>query len=228
MKWLYIIIILLFVFTFHGCGGGDNGSGSNATTNHHYPLHENISVTNFWIGEEGSQENGYIPNNQSAWDENWMAHYGGIDDPNRRNGYFPADFTPLENPFYVALPYDDFDAQGTRKATAFDIVYWAKEKQWNPIESMCKDRWVEIIKEGVSVYAQWEDVGPFGEDDAQYVFGSANPLNDINEYAGLDVSPAVRDYLGLSDIDKVDWRFVDSNKVPDGPWKKVVTSSLLD
>ena len=36
--------------------------------------------------------------------------------------------------------------------------------------------------------------------------------------AGLDVSPAVRDYLGLKANDVTDWRFVDFNEVPRGPW----------
>ena len=73
-----------------------------------YPLHENITATVFWIGEPGSEENGYIPNNSSAWDDLWLQHYGGVDDPSNRNGYFPANFTPKENPFYIALPYNDF------------------------------------------------------------------------------------------------------------------------
>jgi hypothetical protein len=34
----------------------------------------------------------------------------------------------------------------------------------------------------------------------------------------------VRDYLGLSDIDKVSWQFVDAADVPPGPWKLIVTS----
>lgn len=32
----------------------------------------------------------------------------------------------------------------------------------------------------------------------------------------MDVSPAVRDYLGLSGIDKVDWQFVEFEDVPEG------------
>jgi hypothetical protein len=46
------------------------------------------------------------------WDQHWQTSYGGVDDPDRRNGYWPADFTPRENPFYVALPYGEFDALG--------------------------------------------------------------------------------------------------------------------
>jgi len=34
----------------------------------------------------------------------------------------------------------------------------------------------------------------------------------------LDVSPAVRDYLGLKQTDVTDWRFVDFSDVPRGPW----------
>jgi len=63
-----------------------------------------------------------------------------------------------------------------------------------------------------------------GEDDKAYVFGTSQPQNTVNDNAGLDVSPAVRDYLGLNDIDKTDWQFVDEEDVPDGPWKEIVTT----
>ncbi len=48
------------------------------------------------------------------------------------------------------------------------------------------------------------------------VFGDALPSNDIINDAGLDVSPAVRDFLELNDIDTVDWQFVNFNDVPHG------------
>ena len=35
---------------------------------------------------------------------------------------------------------------------------------------------------------------------------------------GLDVSPAVREYLGLENTDLCDWKFVDLLRVPSGPW----------
>jgi len=203
--------------------------GKNGTTGpsggNDFTVHEDISVTVFWIGEEGNEENGYIPNLQSTWDDNWIDHYGGIDDPDNRNGYFPAEFTPLENPFYFALPYSDFDDDGNRKDSAYDVVYWAGESAWEPLESMCKNRWIMIEWNGKTAFAQWEDAGPFGEDDSPYVFGSASPANSTNDDAGLDVSPAVRDYLGLSGMDSVSWCFVEPGSVPDGPWKAVVTNS---
>ncbi len=108
------------------------------------------------------------------------------------------------------------------------IVPWAGDINVSDTESYCKNRWIRIDKNGTAAYAQWEDVGPFGENDAAYVFGDAAPANAINDHAGLDVSPAVRDYLGLADIDRVDWRFVDEADVPDGPWKTTVTRSGID
>jgi hypothetical protein len=41
---------------------------------------------------------------------------------------------------------------------------------------------------------------------------------NLNKGAGLDISPAVRDYLGLKQTDVTDWRFVDFSEVPRGPW----------
>ena len=67
-------------------------------------------------------------------------------------------------------------------------------------------------------YAQWEDAGPFRTDHWQYVFGNERPKPNLNKGAGLDVSPAVRDFLGLGDTDVTDWRFVDFAEIPHGPW----------
>jgi hypothetical protein len=45
-------------------------------------------------------------------------------------------------------------------------------------------------------------------------------MNPQNKGAGIDVSPAVRDYLGMPSGGKVDWRFVDVGEIPAGPWSK--------
>jgi hypothetical protein len=50
------------------------------------------------------------------------------------------------------------------------------------------------------------------------VFGKERPKPSLNGGAGLDVSPAVRDYLRLRETDVTDWRFVDFSEVPRGPW----------
>ena len=87
-----------------------------------------------------------------------------------------------------------------------------------PAVSTCKGRWVAIRKGNRTVYAQWEDAGPFRTDHWQYVFGNEHPKPNLNKGAGLDVSPAVRDYLGMNDTDVTDWRFVEFSEVPRGPW----------
>ncbi|PYJ72656.1 MAG: hypothetical protein DME75_04015, partial [Verrucomicrobia bacterium] len=48
--------------------------------------------------------------------------------------------------------------------------------------------------------------------------GNERPKPNLNRGAGLDVSPAVRDYLGLHDTDVTDWRFVEFSEVSRGPW----------
>ena len=217
-KYLYIFVA---IWLLAGCGGG---GGEKKDSSDRYPLHRSITSTIFWIGEAGSEENGNISNLSSVWDDLWVSSYGGIDDPKNRHGYFPADFTPYENPFYVALPFNDFDERGVKKDGLESFIPWATSGD-DPKESICKNRWVKIIKGGKVAYAQWEDAGPFGEDDRDYVFGDAMPKNVINNGAGIDLSPAVRDYLELEGIDEVDWRFVDEEDVPDGPWKEKVMRS---
>jgi len=191
-----------------------------------YPIHKNITVSYFWIGEEGNDDNKDIPNSQSAWDDKWKEHYGGLDDPANRSGYLPSDFIPNENPFYFALPYNDLKSRsGKRKKHAEQDIYWSDESDWQTNESLCKNRWIKITKNTTVCYAQWEDAGPFGENDWRYVFGDKKPKSRINDHAGLDVSPAVHDFLSLADLDKVDWQFVDFENVPDGPWKSIITTS---
>ena len=225
--------------TIKSSGGGGGGSSSqttnpvtedNPTINNSqeisYPIHEDISVTFFWVGESANGENGFISNKASAWDDKWLEHYGGVDNPNNRNGSFPSGFIPKENPFYFALPYNDFNENGNRKSNS-NRIYWYNEKNFSETESICKNRWIKITKGNLTAYAQWEDVGPFNENDVNYVFGNSEPENKINNNAGLDVSPAVHDYLNLEDIDVVDWQFVDFSDVPEGPWKEIITTSQI-
>jgi hypothetical protein len=83
---------------------------------------------------------------------------------------------------------------------------------------VCKGRWIAIKFKDRVCYAQWEDCGPFRTDHWQYVFGNERPKPNLNKGAGLDVSPAVRDYLGMNSTDVTDWKFVDFDEVPTGPW----------
>jgi hypothetical protein len=178
----------------------------------------NIVTTLFWIGEQPGGNN-LTPNRTSAWDKQWTKNYGGFDDPNpaHRRNYVPIKFTPQQNPFYCALPYNDKARTGHRPE-APRVVPWFQEAYLGPAVSTCKDRWIAIRKGNRIAYAQWEDAGPFRTDHWQYVFANERPKPNLNKGAGLDVSPAVRDYLGLKQTDVTDWRFVDFSDVPRGPW----------
>jgi hypothetical protein len=178
-------------------------------------------TTLFWVGEAAGEENAFIPNDQSYWDESWLDHYGGIDNPERRSGYWPADFKPKENPFYFALPYGEFTSAGKLKRRARDIPWFT-----DSASPLLKNRWIEIVLKGRSCFAQWQDVGPCGEDDFDFVFGNAaKPRNTFDARAGLDVSPAVWHYFGMNDNHATAWRFVEADDVPSGPWTDIVTTS---
>jgi hypothetical protein len=186
-----------------------------------YPWKMGIVATVFWIGGTGSGPT----NARSAWDKNWVSSYGGLDDPVHRNGYAPAGFRPLQNPFYVALPYCDMQ-EGRLKPEAASVVPWFAGRFREPGFSICKGHWLEV-RNGVKIcYAQWEDVGPFCTDSAGYVFGNERPPPNVNHGAGIDVSPAVRDYLGLGSSSLVDWRFVEEADVIAGPWSLYADSTL--
>jgi hypothetical protein len=181
-----------------------------------YPWKQNIVTTVFWIGEGATRSNP-VANTQSAWDLSWGLHYGGYDNPTDRANYIPARFIPNQNPFYVALPYNDVNHNHTRLEAA-QVIPWFKNSFVRDGESVCKDRWLAIRHGDRICYAQWEDVGPFRTDHWQYVFGNECPSSNRNQSAGLDVNPAVRDYLGMSEMDACDWKFVDLEDVPNGPW----------
>ena len=180
----------------------------------------NITSTVFWIGEKST---GVSPSNErSAWDSLWMAHYGGYDTPEeteRTPWYTPISFRPQLNPFYVALPYCDL-LNGKLRPEASAVIPWFSAGYRGSGISVCKDRWIAIYAHGRIAFAQWEDVGPFETDDWAYVFGPLPaPRHGFHQNAGIDVSPAVRSYLGLSGVDKVNWRFVEVSQVGTGPWQ---------
>jgi hypothetical protein len=183
-----------------------------------YPWHAQIVTTVFWIGESASGSNP-VPNRSSAWDSNWARNFGGSDSPesSARRGFIPARFVPRQNPFYLALPFNDVSG-GKTKAESYRIIPWFREAFEKSGQSILKGRWVAVRNGNRTCYAQWEDVGPFRSDHWEYVFGSERPRPNLNRGAGLDVSPAIRDYLKLGDTDLTDWRFVDFQEVPPGPW----------
>ncbi len=192
-----------------------------------YPWKTYVTCTVFWIGETPTARNP-TPNNKSSWDQEWTANFGGYDDPepmsriaNHSTGEFrPKNFVPKLNPFYVALPYNDVEGYGRHKAEASRVIPWFSRMRPQPGETVCKGRWVQIYNGRSHCYAQWEDCGPWTTDDWEFVFGTKPPKTTQNGAAGIDLSPAIRDYLSLTSGRKVHWRFVEANAVPHGPWKK--------
>jgi hypothetical protein len=179
----------------------------------------NIVTTVFWVGEQAGGNNP-VPNFRSSWDLNWQSNYGGFDNPetSARRNYIPVSFVPHQNPFYCALPYNDV-THGQFKPEAPLVIPWFKQAYMGQGQSVCWHHWIAIRKGNRTCYAQWEDCGPFRTDHFQYVFGNERPKPNLNHGAGLDVSPAVRDYLGLQPTDVTDWQFVNTQDVPPGPWR---------
>ncbi len=178
-------------------------------------------TTLFWVGEPANAADDYISNEASYWDKNWQGSYGGIDHPHQRQGYWPAAFRPKENPFYVALPFGEFTESNKLKRKARDIPWFRAG-----VSPLLKNRWVEIRRKGRSCFAQWQDVGPCGENDFSFVFGNAaKPRNTFDARAGLDISPAVWHFLGMQDNEPTAWRLVEASAVPPGPWAEIITTS---
>ncbi len=192
-----------------------------------YPWKTGIYTTMFYIGE-GASSISSTDNRASSFDENWVDSNRGTDNPYDRNGYASGSHASTVNPFYVALPFNDLAFPD--KAREWLPAGWHRPPKDGKQVSACKDRWVEIKTEdgsGHICYAQWEDVGPLRYDHAEYVFGPERP--DTYTRAGLDVSPAVAQYLGI-DQDKratTRWRFVDDEDVPPGAWLKYEEQAVI-
>ncbi|MEZ5301696.1 MAG: hypothetical protein R3F11_13750 [Verrucomicrobiales bacterium] len=184
-----------------------------------YPWRNGITATVFWVGEEASGRN-KTPNHKSSWDTEWAKNFGGTDHPEpekRAWDFRPKDFIPNLNPFYIALPYNDCIGHAKHKPEAPRVIPWFKANFKAPGKSVCRDRWIAIRFGRRICFAQWQDCGPWVTDDWQYVFGTSAPRNNENNGAGIDVSPAVRDFLGMRSGDACDWRFVELSEVQAGP-----------
>ncbi len=198
-----------------------------ASTRVLYPWKTQVTCTIFWIGEQPSDRNP-TPNNRSSWDQQWESNFGGYDDPDpaRRIASFttgefrPKGFVPKLNPFYIALPYNDVVSSTCHKPEASRVIPWFGRMRPEPGKTVCKGRWLQIFRAGRSCFGQWEDCGPWETNDWEFVFGSKPPKTTQNGCAGIDLSPAIRDYLGVKSGEKVHWRFVEAAQVPFGPWKK--------
>ena len=158
------------------------------------------------------------------------------------NGYFPKVAPkPLENPFYLDLPFDDLNNPIAFKERC-QVIPWAAATNaalgvdhcGDAHFSYMKNAWVKITKGASVCYGQIEDAGPSSGTayhDANYVFGSQDqrPANRKFNGAGMDVSPALNGCLGFKalngDGDRVSWEFIEVKDVPAGPWRSIVTVS---
>lgn len=178
--------------------------------------------TVFFVGEAASEDNGYIQNTDSVyqWGSNhWLKHHGCADTEKK-----PCD--GKENSFYVAVPATDMkDEEANPKVRKAMPAAWLVGA--TNAESSMKNRWVVVRANGKVGYGQIQDAGPFGEEDVEWVFGSATkPKSKANSYAGIDLSPALANHLGVSGVYDVEFALViDANDVPPGPWRAKVTTS---
>ena len=207
-------------------------TASPLSTSEKYPWKRNIVTTIFWVGESAAANNP-VHNYSSSWDIGWVRTFGGYDNPDprarkahlpsadlRSADFRPGNFIPQLNPFYFALPYNDVTG-GRHKSEASKVIPWFREAFREEGKTVLEDRWICVKNRfGKECYAQWADCGPFRTDHWQYVFGPERPKANLNKGAGLDISPAVRDFLGVASTDVTDWRFVEWREVPPGPWRR--------
>ena len=200
-----------------------------------YPVHLGIAASVLRIGAVAQQDTEDGQSVTSSWDMQWAKHFGGCDglgdvgagcgsDQAARIGpdWFPTVTTPLENPYYVGLPYNDLGdgafAQRSRVPWASDPGYAAHRS--DPTVSLMKNRWVKVTGPGGACFAQVEDTGP-GPVDPDYVLGTAAPASAH----GISLSPALYRCVGLSPAQEegtVGWQFVDAPA--SGPWTRIITT----
>ncbi|MDD2715422.1 MAG: hypothetical protein PHW04_05955 [Candidatus Wallbacteria bacterium] len=153
--------------------------------------------------------------------------------PQGRTAFNDVD-AASENPYYLALPFNPSAYSGPSGAYPADV----------------KNLWVQIVNtvNQRSCYAQWEDVGPWFVDDCNYVFSTDGKIRPATESlfgktagiflhsqnqtvrtvlnkAGIDLSPATAEYLGISGKGLVHWRLVDQDSVPFGPWSQKISTT---
>lgn len=175
-----------------------------------YYIHKDIEASTFWAWEEADASNGYISNVPSAWDKDWYNNF--------------KKWT--ENSFYIALPYNDLDANWDRRKDAVNIPWYNSNIKNN--ESLVKNKWVKVEYNWKIAYGQWEDVWPFHEDDFSYVFWTNKPKNKTLLNAWIDLSPDLSKFIWFDWSWKVNWNFVSDDCVPTWDWTKIITKSNIN
>ena len=155
-------------------------------------------TTIFWVGEGATEDNGYIHNKSSYWDENWMKSYGGVDSPTHRKGDLPAAFTPKQNPFYIALPFAEVDGDGNLKEAAKKIPGFGENH--GPLTEIAG---LKSATRGSRASPSGRMSGPLRRRRFRLGVSAArsSPRTRGGLKAGLDISPAAAQYLGVEDSD---------------------------
>ena len=112
--------------------------------------------------------------------------------------------------------------EGSIRRRASRVIPWFRREYAGKGQSVCKGRWVQIVYNKRSCFAQWEDCGPFTTEDWPYVFGDkASPSIPRTKGRAL-TSPlpyatiwALREEQPLST--GALWNFY---RIPRGPWSK--------
>ena len=66
-----------------------------------------------------------------------------------------------ENRYYVALPYYDVENHHTRPE-APTVIAWFRRTFICDVQSVCKDRWIELRHGNRVCFAQWEETSARG------------------------------------------------------------------
>ena len=171
---------------------------SSRTSTLRYPWKTNIVTTVFWIGEQPTANNP-VPNNEKFLGCELDLQLRRL----RQPGCLESRATTSRSlssrgriRFMCALPYNDV-THGQFKPEAALVIPWFKQSYTEPGQIGLQGSLARDPQRQSVCYAQWEDCGPFRTDHFQYVFQNERPKPNLNRGAGLDVSPAVRDYLGL-------------------------------
>ncbi|MGM0462556.1 MAG: carboxypeptidase-like regulatory domain-containing protein [Fibrobacterota bacterium] len=117
-----------------------------------YHLHTNIMASTFWVGQGAGDDNHNISNVSSSWDSEWGDRYGLEDAPtlSRDNNFFPRDsrYRGIENPYYFALPYNDYsktifdgsDQDKVQTVANLKSEYYVDYNEWLNRNSVFTDR----------------------------------------------------------------------------------------
>lgn len=193
-------------------------------------VHTHIKTTYVSAGAPAGAGDLGQTNTEARWYNDWTKHQCGVDLKGTRTIVLPG----CDNLYYFALPCSDVGMDGNWDRAVIAKSPW---KQSTPESSAFKNHWIAVTYGSKTVYAQWEDTGPYYQSDCDYVFGQKRPAQEgpeaINaEFSALDISPrAFADLTGGNlDIGEIQtsWVFVPDDQVPDGPWRQNVTTSGPD